>query len=538
MKNCNRKYIAIALSVTLLAGLTVGCSSRNDAEEVSTAIHVDTQTAERGTLNITGNYIGTLSPNDSVNVTPMVSGTVTEVNVQVGDTVSEGDVLVQFDDTAAELSVESAENAVATAEASKNAAAEQKDIASEQTGASIDTLQDTLNAYNDSLKTAQDQLKDLRKSRKSLKSAMDQAQTAYSGAKQLYKTAQTLYVNYKSFLNSNVDCQTTAGLTAASTTTGTDAAATTKASTASALLKSLNSAGLTVEYLSDSGLTALQESSDEAEAAYNTASGAYAEASSGIETLKSSIDQLETQIKSTQKSIDSTKKTQSMTAGTSDDVYDAQINSAEIGVESAEYQQDLYTVTAPISGVVEAVNAVENEMFATGMPVVTISSKDTMLVTFYVTDEVHDFLNTGDSVTVEDNGDTYRGTISSIGTAVDSTKGLFKVEAQLFVGSDSNLSTGVSVSLSVVNAAVTDGILIPYDAVYYENNQAYVYCIQDGTAVRVDVTTGLYDNDTIVIESGIEAGDEVVVSWASGLKDGAEIAGEETEDAAENDAEE
>ena len=196
-------------------------------------------------------------------------------------------------------------------------------------------------------------------------------------------------------------------------------------------------------------------------------------------------------------------------------------------MESAEYQKDLYTIKAPIGGVVEAVNVTENEMFATGVaPAFTISGKQTMIVTFYVTEEVKDFLQVGDAVEVENNGQTYRGSVSSIGTAVDAQKGLFKVEAQIYVSEGKSISTGVSVSVSLVTAAVKDNILIPYDSVYYENNQAYVYCVEDGKAIRVDVTTGLYNEDTIAIESGLEEGDEVIISWASGLKNGAEIAGD------------
>ena len=532
MGNLRIKGIAVAMAFALTAGMLGGCGGK-DEDVMSTAIHVDTQTAETGKLELKGSYIGTASPNDSVDVTPMVSGTVEKVNVKVGDTVKEGDVLCQFDDTSAQLSLDSAKNSVDTAEAGKKSAAEQKDIAAQQSKSSISTLKETLAAYQESLKKAKKQLKELKASQSKLETAMNEAKSAYTSSKTMYKTAQTLYINYKSFLNANPDCQTTAGLTAAMTATAlpdageTDGAQSQKAQTATSLMNSLNSAGLTVEYLSDSGLNSLKENAADAETSYNTAASSYKEAAGGITSLESSIDTLETQIDTTKSSIKSAQKAQSLTSGTSDDVYDAQINAAEIGVESAEYQKDLYTIKAPIGGVVEAVNVTENEMFATGVaPAFTISGKQTMIVTFYVTEEVKDFLQVGDAVEVENNGQTYRGSVSSIGTAVDAQKGLFKVEAQIYVSEGKSISTGVSVSVSLVTAAVKDNILIPYDSVYYENNQAYVYCVEDGKAIRVDVTTGLYNEDTIAIESGLEEGDEVIISWASGLKNGAEIAGD------------
>ena len=45
-----------------------------------------------------------------------------------------------------------------------------------------------------------------------------------------------------------------------------------------------------------------------------------------------------------------------------------------------------------------------------------------------------------------------------------------------------------------------------------------------GKAVRKDITTGLFNDDTIAVESGLNAGDEVITTWASGLKEGAKIA--------------
>lgn len=539
MRKLRCNWLAAALSVSLVAGMITGCGNK-EAEVMSTAIHVDSQRVEKGTLELKSTYIGTVSPNDSVDVTPMVSGTVEKVNVKVGDTVKKGDVLCQFDDTAAQFSVDSAKDSLDSAEAGKEAAEEQQDAAAEQSKSSVTQLEKTLAGYKKSLKTAKNQLKKLKNSKSQLESAMEKAKTTYSSAKSTYKTAQTLYVNYKSFLNTYPDCQTTAGLTAAMAAAVPDAegnmdtALAEKAKQATALVSNLNSAGITVEYLSDSGLNALKENASDAETAYNTAASSYSEATSGISTLESSIETLETQIETTESSLTSAKKAQSMSGNSSSGVYDAQISAAETGVESAEYQKDLYTVTAPIGGVVEAVNVTENEMAATGMAAFTISGKETMLVTFYVTEEVKDFLQTGDSVEVDNNGKTYRGTVSSIGTAVDATKGLFKVEAQIYVDSQDSISTGVSVSLSLVTSAVKNGILIPYDAVYYENNQAYVYCVRDGEAVRVDVTTGLYNEDTIAVESGIEVGDEVIISWASGLKDGAKIA-EDTKDTDETD---
>ncbi|MBO7667591.1 MAG: hypothetical protein J6T26_03930, partial [Firmicutes bacterium] len=59
--------------------------------------------------------------------------------------------------------------------------------------------------------------------------------------------------------------------------------------------------------------------------------------------------------------------------------------------------------------------------------------------------------------------------------------------------------------------------------VYYDDNQAYVFCAVDGVAQRRDVTVGLYSDETAAITSGLFALDQVIVSWSPRLRGGAAV---------------
>jgi hypothetical protein len=84
---------------------------------------------------------------------------------------------------------------------------------------------------------------------------------------------------------------------------------------------------------------------------------------------------------------------------------------------------------------------------------------------------------------------------------------------------------------------------IPFDAVYYDDDQAYVFVAEKGDgsdkAVRKNVTAGAYNNEMIVILEGLSEGDQVITTWGAGLKDGAAIevihsgSGSETEEQAD-----
>ena len=97
------------------------------------------------------------------------------------------------------------------------------------------------------------------------------------------------------------------------------------------------------------------------------------------------------------------------------------------------------------------------------------------------------------------------------------------MEAEFVTTGQKALSSGTSVKVSIVSNAVSSQLLIPYDSVYYDDGQAYVFRVVDGKAIRTDIETGLFNQDFIVAESGLTAGDVIITTWASGLKDGAEV---------------
>ena len=199
----------------------------------------------------------------------------------------------------------------------------------------------------------------------------------------------------------------------------------------------------------------------------------------------------------------------------------AGIRSAQVGVESAQYQLSLYNLTSPISGVVEAVNVTENNFAASGTAAFVISNGSNKTVTFYVTDSVRQTLTPGQAVTVDYNGQTYEGAITEIGGVVDAQVGQFQVKAVIDGAQD--LPDGLSVELTTTAHQANGAVLIPSDAMFFEDGISYVYVVQDGKAVRTDVTIGLYTADQIAVTAGLNPGDEVITTWSSSLRDGVDV---------------
>ena len=204
-------------------------------------------------------------------------------------------------------------------------------------------------------------------------------------------------------------------------------------------------------------------------------------------------------------------------------VLNAQINAAGVGVAAAREALDYYKLTSPIDGVVTAVSVQQYGMSAPGYPAFTVSDQNSMTVTFSVSQSVRDTLRVGSSVLVDADGKTYYGVVTEIAYTASPYSGLFPIKASIS-GARGQLLTGTTVSLTAdTYSSLPGALLVPYDAVYYEANQAYVFCDRDGVARRVDVTVGLYNDTTAAVTSGLLYSDRVIVTWSPRLRDGAPV---------------
>ncbi len=284
-----------------------------------------------------------------------------------------------------------------------------------------------------------------------------------------------------------------------------------------------------------------------AQSAVSQTESAYEQVKAGIESIEDGQEQLNSTLSDTYKSLEQTEAIKNMTeaslnidttpvqdankktAALGVDSAAATVNSAKVGaqgakvaIDSAEYQLDMYTLTAPIDGVIEAVNVKEHDFASPSGPAFVISNKNTMTVTFNVSEGIRNTLRVGQKIQVDRNGKLYDAAITEIGTMIDQTTGLFAVKSCVSTP-DASLLTGSSVKVIADTYSQGDALLIPYDAVYYDDSQPYVYVTESGIAKRRDVETGIFDAETITILSGLRADEVLITSWSANLRDGAEI---------------
>lgn len=472
-----KRQCAAGIAVMLVLAMTLGgCGDavqETAMTEEESAVTVSTQRVGTGTITLTNSFMGTISPEEMVMVIPLAVGTVTETFFEVGDTVEAGDVLFKIDDEAAKLGLQQAQLSAKTAKQTADS--------------TIDNLLNQLDSTDLQMEGSALQSK----------SSFEQAQIGYVTAKDAYEAADKQYNDLKKQLDGLKAVQ------ASSNVSGND------------LAKSGDIATL------EATLANLKATRDQLYQAYLTARSGYHTAEQALEITDETEAMTQDQL---QRTLDSTA-----------DSLETNVSMAQLGVTQAQMALDNYTVTAPVSGVIESKGVEVNGMASQSSPAYTIVNNNTMTVTFQVSEEVKNTFSVGQQITLERNGNTYKASITEIGASVNPQSGLFQIKACV-EANGTELPSGVSVKVSADTYRAENTMIIPYEAVYYENEGAYVYISVDGRAVKTPITTGIFDDDNIVVTGGLELGDIVVTSWSPQLTGGV-LLHEVSEDASAEDTE-
>lgn len=514
----NRKRLIAMGIIMTLSMSTVACGKKEEKTEIS-KVAVEVENPTTGELTNDTTYIGTIEPQQQVYVTPKVSGTVTAAYFEVGDTVKEGDVLFKIDDEAAQLQMKSAEASYSQAQAGVTAATSgSRDLQNYQTERSIQQLKDSLDDAENNIDDLKDNLGDLRDAGGKLGTAKDQAQ---AGLEAVNSQMVSLEAELQNLQGDLLTAEEAAKKTAKDANPDISDEDLQAAVSADADVQKYNASIKDV----NTQITELKTNQSSAQSAVDQLNSQIQSIEASKTQIKSSISQIENGKDTIRDNLTTAEQTYSITQNEvypeTDATYAAQLQAASVGVDSAKMQLDFYTVKAPISGVVEAANVKKEDMAAAGNPAYIISNKDSMTVTFNVTEKAKNTMNVGDHVTVERNGETFDGTITEIGTMAGQQTKLFQVKATI-PGAGDKLPNGVSVKVSATTEKEEGSTLVPFDALYFSGGDAYVYCVVDNKLVRTSVTVGLMDDDHAIIEDGLDADSLVVSNWSSKLRNGAD----------------
>ncbi len=456
-----KNAIIAAICFILLAG----CAATPQTGEV----YIKTAKAAVSDLQSTIEISGALTPNETVTLSAKLSGIVSNVSGEVGDSVAQGDTLVLIDTheleaqlKQAQASYDSAVSKVAidkeNVSAAKTALSTSRDSVTDQ----IASAKTNLDAAKKAL-DAQIELNNIQPAQLQLQ--IDNAKRTLDRTKLMFElgdASQTDVDNAQSMYDS-------ADLAKRSS------------------LPSLETA-----------LVAAQSKYDAALIQYNQATGSSAK--SQISAAQSKLDVSQTQLQ--------------VSAGASLEVAKAAVDVISAQIANAK-------VISSISGVIINRNIHTGELATTGTPLITVADINKLKLKGTVSQEALPYLRAGQQVAVQADiypGKTFTGVLSLIGPMSVSAGTYFPVEITID-NANKDLAAGLSAHASV-EISSGSAMTVPSAAVIVDNGTSYVFVVDsENVAHKTEIVTGISNGDMIQVLRGVEEGQTVACSETSTLTD-------------------
>jgi len=513
--NRTRILVAGLAIVALVLGTLIYRDVFVGGKSTANALNLYTVARRTVTASITGS--GNLVPDAQANVNFKVAGTLTQIDVAVGDHVSAGQKLAAIDSSAEASALAQAEANVTTAQA--NLQSVQTPLTSNQ----ITQLQDNVTiaeqTYNDTVASV-----NLTNSQDAALVAADQMQLAadqqslsfnltYQNALVQLASDKATYQAALATFNADATCKGVA-FSSYSAQCLSEFTAVSNAQTALALEQgTVNSMALPVtndQAKLNADLAKQQTDKTNGQRSLNQAAA----------SLTSAQDQLKTQTESRPNQIASAQ---------------AQLASAQAAVVAAQQNLNNTVLVAPMDGQVNSINGVVGETVAPGggttaeapgsqapLPTSTPSTAFMQIGNVSGMEVVIPFAES-DAARVATNQDaqltfdavpnlTISGHVIAVGSAPTLTNGVVNYYATISLNqTNKSLKQGMTANATVTVSKVTDALVVPNLAISHLGTQAFVTVYANGQQTQTAVELGIVGDQFTQVTGGINDGEQIVL---------------------------
>jgi HlyD family secretion protein len=530
-----------AIIVALVAALLLARGAGS-----GTATTTNTTTVTRGSIVASVAGSGTVAAAQMLDLSFQLSGTVAEVLVAEGDTVTAGQPLARLDSRDLEVQVASAQAALDSARARlaqtaegnatpEQIAASKASVASAQ--AQLRSAQAQLNALKD---PASDQVStaetDLRQAELELQATRDNASATKTKAEQdMNRAVDNLTQAQSAFALAKRHWEWVEA-------NGTDPVNPTTTGANGKKVKNTLSEGQRAQYYdklvqAEAALRSAEQAVAQAQVTFDNARQAevanvqkaeatLANAQTQLAALKTpdkndlaqrqaSVDQARAALAQAQANL-----AQLTAPATASDqrIQQASVAQAEQSLRQAQLKLAQATLTAPFDGIVSAVNIVPGSSVTAAVPAVSLVDRDPLHVELKLSENDVAKVKLGQSVTLTIDalkGWQATGTVSYIAPAAETTNGVVTYPVRVDVAdTDARVKVGMTANLSITTATKDNVLLVPNSALLPKGAGRVVQIPgANGRGVtEVEVQTGLTDGTYTEIVSGLTEGQTIIAT--------------------------
>lgn len=252
---------------------------------------------------------------------------------------------------------------------------------------------------------------------------------------------------------------------------------------------------------------------------------AYTQAKNAYEQAQLSVQNAQTQLTQAQENMDIFKN---KITKENEETAQMGVNSAYVSKESVMTQLDIArkslndtSVVSPITGTITQKNINETNMVSAQSVPFVIVDDSVMKVNVNVSENIINSISLGDEVMINISAysqEPVKGKISNITPAADTT-GTYPVKIEI-QNADGKIKGGMKAELSFISDQSSGNIVVPLDTVLTNQTSSYVYVVENGKAVKKEVTTGVENGTDIEILSGVNVGENIIVKGQNYVNDG------------------
>ncbi|MDZ4405479.1 efflux RND transporter periplasmic adaptor subunit [Prosthecobacter sp.] len=237
-----------------------------------------------------------------------------------------------------------------------------------------------------------------------------------------------------------------------------------------------------------------------------------------VQEIQAKVDQARAMLDQAKRDFDRQKQLIASNATTRQefDAADARVKIGTGAVSEAETMMSYAKVTAPFDGVVTRKLADVGDLAMPGKPLLEIEAPTSLRFEADLPEAILDRVKLGAKMLVR-LAKVIEGTVSEISPVADPVSRTFNVKFDL--PQMEGLRTGQFGRVSVPVAEVKL-LLVPQSAVLKRGQMELVFVAKDGKAALRLVKTGKVLEDRVEVLSGLEEGEQVIVSESAQLTDG------------------
>jgi len=253
-----------------------------------------------------------------------------------------------------------------------------------------------------------------------------------------------------------------------------------------------------------------------------------------LKTAKIDLNKLQLELASEQSNYNTAKELYANGALSKNDYEDAElkyktvlanVELKRVNIQDISNSLNDCVIKAPITGEVGGKSISLGQYVSPGTVFATVKNNTSIKAVIQLMQEDLEKVTVGQTVTLmlsQEGSKSYEGIVETIAASANSDTRVFDC---LIIIDNANgmLNSGVSAYIEIPDPENKQALAVPMSAISGSEGDYSVFMIKDNTAQKISVTIGEISDDMVEIKTGLQEGDQIIVSNLNSLQDGDKV---------------